>query len=62
MEDIVLGRLHAVNVGDVFGPVERGGAGYRVVRKLGCGQFASVWLAVDEKCVHSHFSSKVLSR
>jgi hypothetical protein len=44
VEDLFQGRLHPVNIGDVFG-------GYRVVRKLGSGRFSTSWLARNESWV-----------
>jgi serine/threonine-protein kinase SRPK3 len=43
-EDYVKGGYHPVNIGNVFS-----GGRYVVVRKLGWGHFATVWLANDQR-------------
>ena len=40
-EDVVPGRLHSINIGDVI-------RGYRVVQKLGSGRFSTSWVAEAE--------------
>lgn len=47
IEDYVVGGYHPVHLGDVFN--ER----YRILRKLGNGRFATVWLAKDDRSVYS---------
>ena len=45
IEDYVVGGYHPVHLGDVF--KKR----YRILRKLGNGRFATVWLAKDDRSV-----------
>lgn len=45
IEDYVVGGFHPVHLGDVF--KKR----YRILRKLGSGNFSTVWLAKDDMSV-----------
>jgi serine/threonine protein kinase len=43
-EKYVSGRFHPVRLGNAYN-------GYKILRKLGCGAFSTVWLAEDMKWV-----------
>lgn len=45
VERYVVGGFHPVHLGDVFS--DR----YRILRKLGNGKYATVWLAKDDQSV-----------
>jgi serine/threonine-protein kinase SRPK3 len=53
-KDYVRGGYHPVRTGDVFS-----GGRYTIVRKLGWGHFATVWLANDQRCAIPCLSAKL---
>lgn len=51
IEDYVVGGYHPIHIGDMF--KNR----YHILRKLGNGEYATVWLAKDERSVFINPSS-----